>query len=84
MGDGDQVFIAALDIGTTTIRCQILNRNAEIKGFSYTNVNLIYPQPGHVEINPDELWESTINIIRNAIHSKFTNTLYLHFYHLVL
>lgn len=29
-------------------------------------VKLIYPEPGHVEINPDELWKSIKDVILNA------------------
>lgn len=27
----------------------------------------MYPQPGYVEINPDDLWQSIVQTIRNAI-----------------
>lgn len=33
-------YIAALDVGTTTIRCHIFDQNAQIKGTATDQVNL--------------------------------------------
>lgn len=80
-------YIAALDVGTTTIRCFIFNEDVNTIGsakeqvhFSFVflfvlfvikrfdqQVNLIYPKPGFVEIDPDQLWNSVIKTIENAV-----------------
>ncbi|XP_015836816.1 putative glycerol kinase 5 isoform X2 [Tribolium castaneum] len=75
-------YVASLDIGTTTIRCTILNSLAQTVGsarstvsrnFAFSTnqkplqVKLIYPEPGFVEINPDQLWEQILEIIKNAV-----------------
>ncbi|CAG9765844.1 unnamed protein product [Ceutorhynchus assimilis] len=65
---GDSLgYIAALDIGTTTIRCQIIDNRGSCKGSSFDKINLHYPDPGSVEIDPDELWESVVLTVLNAI-----------------
>ncbi|XP_066140723.1 putative glycerol kinase 5 [Euwallacea fornicatus] len=60
-------FIAALDIGTTTLRCQIIDHKGECKGASFDKINLLYPDSKSVEIFPDELWKATIDVVKMAI-----------------
>lgn len=62
-----QQYVAALDIGTTTIRCYIYDRHVQIKGCATEQVELIYPEPHHVEIDPDQLWSSVVRTIQAAI-----------------
>lgn len=38
-------------------------------------VVLHYPQPGYVEIDPDELWESVVRVVQKSLSSKFLNSL---------
>lgn len=45
------------------------------KSFFLYQIELLYPQPGYVEINPDELWQSILKAIQNAISdAKLTAT----------
>uniref|UniRef100_A0A182RQ04 Glycerol kinase 5 n=1 Tax=Anopheles funestus TaxID=62324 RepID=A0A182RQ04_ANOFN len=66
----DRHYIATLDVGTTTIRCFIYatstNGEPASIGTAYDQVQLIYPAPGWVEINPDKLWTSVLQTIRKA------------------
>ncbi|XP_052894306.1 putative glycerol kinase 5 [Anopheles moucheti] len=66
----DRHYIATLDVGTTTIRCIIYaaRTNGETfpVGTAYDHVKLIYPAPGWVEINPEILWTSVLQTIRQA------------------
>lgn len=32
-------------------------------------IELLYPQPGYCEINPDALWKAVVKTIREAIHN---------------
>lgn len=63
-------YVAALDVGTTTIRCYIYDKNVQICGSASENVELLYPQPLYVEIDPDKLWASIVLSIENAIKGK--------------
>lgn len=36
-------------------------------------IELLYPQPGYVEINPDDLWQSILKSIQNAISDAKLN-----------
>ncbi|XP_076257868.1 glycerol kinase 5 isoform X2 [Rhynchophorus ferrugineus] len=60
-------YVAALDIGTTTLRCQIIDRNGECVGSAFDKVKLHYPEVNSVEIDPNELWESIITIMKNSL-----------------
>uniref|UniRef100_A0A1Y9IW38 Glycerol kinase 5 n=1 Tax=Anopheles minimus TaxID=112268 RepID=A0A1Y9IW38_9DIPT len=66
----DRHFIATLDVGTTTIRCFVYaartNGEPVPVGTAYDHVDLIYPAPGWVEINPEKLWASVLHTIRKA------------------
>ncbi|XP_053674228.1 putative glycerol kinase 5 [Anopheles nili] len=63
-------YIATLDVGTTTIRCFIYatktNGEPSTVGTAYEHVDLLYPAPGWVEINPDKLWSSVLLTIQKA------------------
>ncbi|XP_044734966.1 putative glycerol kinase 5 isoform X2 [Chrysoperla carnea] len=63
----EELYIAALDIGTTSIRCHIVNRQCVTVGIASNKIQLVYPEPGHVEIEPDTLWLSIKSVIYNAI-----------------
>ncbi|XP_063700283.1 putative glycerol kinase 5 [Culicoides brevitarsis] len=60
-------YIAGLDIGTTSVRCFIYDAKTQIHGRSSRHINLLYPQPGYVEINPTELFESVVAVIKEAL-----------------
>lgn len=38
--------------------------------FFMLKVELLYPKPAHVEIDPDQLWMSIIKVLKNAVHGK--------------
>ncbi|KAK4884714.1 hypothetical protein RN001_000985 [Aquatica leii] len=60
-------YIASVDVGTTSIRCQITNSQGQILSSACIKVNLLYPQPGYVEINPDELWSDVCSVIKSSV-----------------
>ncbi|RZF44686.1 hypothetical protein LSTR_LSTR000638 [Laodelphax striatellus] len=60
-------FVASLDIGTTSVRCHIINNKGETIGESSEQVILHCPSFGRVEIEPDVLFESITQVIKNAI-----------------
>uniref|UniRef100_A0A240PKQ7 Glycerol kinase 5 n=1 Tax=Anopheles christyi TaxID=43041 RepID=A0A240PKQ7_9DIPT len=70
MAATDRHYIATLDVGTTTIRCFIYaaKKNGEpvTVGTAFDHVDLIYPAPGWVEINPEKLWSSVLQTIQKA------------------
>ncbi|CAG5099631.1 Similar to gk5: Putative glycerol kinase 5 (Danio rerio), partial [Cotesia congregata] len=63
-------YIVALDVGTTTIRCHILDNKAVTIASAAEKVELLYPKAAYVEINPDQLWESIIKVLKDAVHAS--------------
>jgi glycerol kinase len=60
-------YIAALDLGTTSNRCIIFDRQGQIVGFDQKEHRQIFPQPGWVEHDPMEIWHNTCDVIRGAL-----------------
>ncbi|CAG5049140.1 unnamed protein product [Parnassius apollo] len=60
-------YILSLDIGTSTIRSVIYNSKTDIIGKAFEQVILHYPKPGFVEVDPDELWQSIVNVVKKSL-----------------
>jgi glycerol kinase len=60
-------YVAAVDLGTTGVRCVIFDHLAIPVASSYREISLSYPQPGWVEQDPDEIFKATHYVIKQAI-----------------
>ncbi|MEG3840034.1 glycerol kinase GlpK [Microcoleus sp. herbarium14] len=60
-------YVAAIDQGTTSTRFMIFDRAGQIICSNQQEHQQIYPQPGWVEHNPEEIWERTQSAIKNAL-----------------
>lgn len=59
-------YVAAIDQGTTSTRCIIFDRRGNIISVGQKEHQQIYPQPGWVEHNPEEIWKNTLEVIAGA------------------
>ncbi|MFN2147853.1 MAG: glycerol kinase GlpK [Anaerolineales bacterium] len=59
--------IAAIDQGTTSTRCILFNDRGQPLAQAQQEHEQIYPQPGWVEHDPLEIWQSTQSVIRHAL-----------------
>jgi glycerol kinase len=62
-----KTHIAALDQGTTSTRCIIVNRAGQITAIAQKEHAQITPQPGHVEHNPLEILQNTREVAAEAL-----------------
>ena len=62
-------YIMALDAGTTSNRCIIFDKSGSIIASAQKEFKQIYPQPGWVEHDPLEIWESVLSIMQEALNS---------------
>jgi glycerol kinase len=62
-------YVLALDQGTTSSRAILFDRKARVKAVAQREFRQIYPQPGWVEHDPLEIWESQLAVAREAIAS---------------
>jgi len=60
-------YIAALDQGTTSTRFLIFDRAGRIVASAQKEHRQIYPRPGWVEHDPDEIWRATEEVISEAV-----------------
>jgi glycerol kinase len=56
-------YIAAIDQGTTSTRCILFDHQGNIVSVGQKEHEQIYPQPGWVEHNPEEIWKNTLEVI---------------------
>ena len=60
-------YVMALDQGTTSSRCILFDHQGTICSMAQKEFRQIYPQPGWVEHDPMELWESQLFVAREAM-----------------
>ncbi|MBD0312679.1 MAG: glycerol kinase GlpK [Microcoleus sp. T3-bin5] len=60
-------YVAAIDQGTTSTRFIVFDRQGQIICRDQQEHQQIYPQPGWVEHNPEEIWQRTQSVIKNAL-----------------
>jgi len=63
-------FIGALDQGTTSTRFIVFDRAGQIVGAAQKEHRQIYPQPGWVEHDPEEIWIRTQEVISDAMKQR--------------
>ncbi len=67
MGDQMSGCILVIDQGTTSTRAIVFDANAAPIAVGQQEFPQIFPQPGHVEHDPEEIWRSTLATIRQAL-----------------
>ena len=60
-------YIMALDQGTTSSRCILFDKSGNICSVVNKEFKQIYPQPGWVEHDADEIWDTTLEVARAAM-----------------
>lgn len=60
-------YILALDQGTTTSRAIVFNHLGSVIGISQKPFRQIYPKPGWVEHDPEEIWDTQLRSAQEAI-----------------
>ena len=63
----EKKYVLALDQGTTSSRAILFDRNGGIVNISQKEFTQIYPNPGWVEHDPIEIWETQLNAAKEAI-----------------
>ncbi len=60
-------MILAIDQGTTGTRAVLYNRTGRPVAFGYQELTQHFPKPGWVEHDPEEIWRSTLRVIRQCL-----------------
>ncbi|MEX2284442.1 MAG: glycerol kinase GlpK [Gemmatimonadota bacterium] len=59
--------VLAIDQGTTGTTCLVVDEHGSIIGRAYSEFKQHYPQPGWVEHDATEIWQTTLRVSRDAI-----------------
>ncbi|MEZ5055187.1 MAG: FGGY family carbohydrate kinase, partial [Chitinophagales bacterium] len=63
----EKKYILSLDQGTTSSRAILFDKEANIVSVAQKEFTQLFPQPGWVEHDPNEIWQSQIDVAREAI-----------------
>ena len=61
--------ILAIDQGTTSTRAILYDADRTVLGQAQEELLQIYPHPGWVEHDPEEIWQATVSVCRDAIEA---------------
>jgi glycerol kinase len=60
-------YVAALDQGTTSTRCMLFDHGGNVAAVEQLEHEQIYPQPGWVEHDPNEVWQRSRQVMDAAV-----------------
>jgi glycerol kinase len=60
-------LVAAVDQGTTSTRCLIVDREARVLASAQLEHAQHYPRPGWVEHDATEIWRTTVHVVETAL-----------------
>src|SRR5437588_319447 len=63
-------YIGAIDQGTTSTRFIVFDRSGRIVSMAQKEHEQIYPKPGWVEHDPEEIWRRTQEVIAEAVQKR--------------
>jgi glycerol kinase len=63
-------YLGAIDQGTTSTRFIVFDRSGRITAVAQKEHEQIFPKPGWVEHDPDEIWRRTQDVIADAMQQK--------------
>ncbi len=64
-----QRYILALDQGTTSSRALLIDSAGKVAGLEQREFQQIYPEPGWVEHDPEEIWSSQFAVLKDLVKS---------------
>ena len=60
-------YVAAIDQGTASSRCMVFDRTARIVSVAQKEHEQIFPRPGWVEHDPEEIWRNVVEVVQGAL-----------------
>ena len=67
VGDIVMPFLLALDQGTSSSRSIVFDRDGHVVAIAQRELRQIYPRPGWVEHDPEEIWQQQLATAREAL-----------------
>lgn len=63
----EKTYMLSLDQGTTSSRAILFDRSGAVIGAAQKEFTQIYPKPGWVEHNAEEIWESQLDVLKTVL-----------------
>jgi glycerol kinase len=63
-------FVLALDQGTTSSRAILFDENSRLVDLAQREFTQLYPKSGWIEHDPEEIWESQIEVAEEVLHKN--------------
>jgi glycerol kinase len=60
-------YVVAIDQGTASSRCLVFDSRARIVSVAQKEHHHLYPMPGWVEHDPDEIWRNVLTVVAEAL-----------------
>ncbi len=61
--------VLSVDLGTTGIRALLYGKTGNLLASAYREFHQFYPKPGWVEHDPEEIWRTSLAVIKRALMS---------------
>jgi glycerol kinase len=74
LATGSSSYVGALDQGTSSTRFVIFNQNGDVVSSSQMEHKQIYPKPGWVEHDAEEIWLNCVDVITASMAKANLNS----------
>ncbi|XP_065178159.1 putative glycerol kinase 5 isoform X1 [Sycon ciliatum] len=69
LDNGERKYVLSVDIGSTSMRCFVIDKDLKFVGKAAQPMEYTRPQQGHVELDPELIWERFVTIIKEAMET---------------
>ena len=66
-------YVMALDQGTTSSRAILFDRSGQVVAIAQKEFAQIFPKPGWVEHDPEDIWTSQLSVAKSVLRKAKTN-----------
>ncbi|GIW82929.1 MAG: glycerol kinase [Gemmatales bacterium] len=60
-------YVLAIDQGTTSTRAFVFDPTGQVRSNAAVEIKQYYPKPGWVEHDADEIWQSVVSVVKEAL-----------------
>lgn len=68
----DNMFLIGIDVGTNGTKCTIFNESGNTLAYSYQGYNILMPQKGYYELDPNIVRKAVFTVINDAVKKAGT------------
>ncbi|KAL3848154.1 hypothetical protein ACJMK2_019031, partial [Sinanodonta woodiana] len=65
-----KMYVISVDVGTTSVRSHVYTQQGTIKGTSSRKIEIITPEPGMTEMDPEVLYTQVVDCVKESIQAS--------------